>query len=343
MGYAYNELVAPAVLFNNPGITREEFVKYLDETHTSWRYRYNPEQAWDFYNPEYVEERYHNRLRGLASILRLPNTEQFCKFQESRIDENDIFVKPPYIIPAPPDTNYKFEVIIHKQNVVGKPKSMEGEYSFEKLKLGDFWEEPQTGNECGFVKEIIREQFIGKQRVKGDPNYQEFPEEQSPQYKYDFIMRPIREVWKSHRYKTEDKLYRSWPIFHPDNVFDWYTNSGTFYLGPYFNTDTFKWRKIENKYFFDKTTFDLIPASMNCSNAIELGYTDLILTDEAIKHKAWKLLSYKGRNYLQDFLKDFPKAKAEYERAVWDSHTLLSAKIQGLSISDFLRFRMLRD
>lgn len=82
---------------------------------------------------------------------------------------------------------------------------------------------------------------------------------------------------------------------------------------------------------------------MNCNNAIGLGYTDLILTKEAIKHKAWKLLSYKGRGHLQDFLRDFPDARVEYERAVFDSHTSLSAKLQGLSVSDFLRFRMLRD
>jgi hypothetical protein len=82
---------------------------------------------------------------------------------------------------------------------------------------------------------------------------------------------------------------------------------------------------------------------MNYGKILELGYTDLILTAEAIRHNAWKLLSYKGRMYLQDFLQDFPDSRAEYNHAVWDSHTSLSAKLQGMSISDFLRFRMLRD
>lgn len=63
------------------------------------------------------------------------------------------------------------------------------------------------------------------------------------------------------------------------------------------------------------------------------------MTSEAIKYRAWKLLSYKGLQHFPQFLEDFPEVVAEYGIAIWDSHTSLSAKIQGLSISDFLRFR----
>jgi len=339
MGYAYNELVAPAVLFRNPGITREEFVKLLGETHTSWHYGYNPEQTWNEYNPEYEEDRYHNGLEGLASILRLPNTEQFCKFQESKVDENGLFVRAPYVLPAREGADYKFEVIIHERNRIGKPKRMKSEYSFEKLKPGDVWEEPQMGCECGLVTEILREQFVGRDGQKDELD----EHAEGPQYEYDFVILPIRGIWSMRKYKSKERLHRSWPVFHPDNVFDWNVQSGSFYLGPYFNTDTFRWKKKDKKYLLDELTFDLIPASMNCAGSIGLGYTDLILTAEAIKHNAWKLISYKGRAHLQDFLKDFPDSRAEYERAVWDSHTSLSAKLQGLSVSDFLRFRMLRD
>ncbi len=339
MGYAYNELVAPAVLFRNPSITREEFVKLLGETHTSGHYGYNPEQAWDYYDSESEEERYHQGLEGLAHILRLPNTEQFCKFQESKVDDNGLFVRAPYVLPAREGADYKFKVVVHKRNIIGKPRTMKKEYCWGRLKPGEVWED-WTGAEWGLVTQVIEERFIGKE----DQEDSEFPEEpDSPTYESDFIMMPFRSSWKVHKYKSKERLHRSWPIFHPDNAFDWNTSSGSFYLGPYFNTDTFRWKKKGTRYFIDESTFDLIPASMNCAGSIGLGYTDLILTAEAIKHNAWKLISYKGRAHFQDFLKDFPDSRAEYERAVWDSHTSLSAKLQGLSVSDFLRFRMLRD
>ena len=96
MGYAYDELVAPAILFKNPGITKEEFVKLLDLTHTPYLwYRSTLDQAWDYYDPENVNERYHSGLEGLAHLLNLPNTEQFCRFQETRYDENDLQIDPP--------------------------------------------------------------------------------------------------------------------------------------------------------------------------------------------------------------------------------------------------------
>lgn len=339
MGYAYNELVAPAILFKNPNITREEFVTLLEQTHISFHYSYSSEQEWDYHNPEYPERRYHDGLNGLARILRLSNTKKFCEFQETKQDENGLFIRAPYLIPAPSKADHKYEVIVHQGYSIGKAQIREGELSYERLKPGDVWQEPYIGDESGLVTSIINESFIGIQ----DEEDLEFWEKKSLIYEYDFVIKPIRGVWKRHKYKSEKRLYQFWPMFHPDNIFDWGASSGSFYLGPYFNTNTFRWKKNDERYFLDELTFDLIPASMNSTNRIELGYTDLILTAEAIKHNAWKLLSYKGRNFLQDFLRDFPESKAEYERAVWDSHTSLSAKLKRMNVSDFLRFRMLRD
>ncbi|MDP3986792.1 MAG: hypothetical protein Q8P81_01045 [Nanoarchaeota archaeon] len=339
MGYAYNELIAPAVLYRNPGITREEFVEILDGTHTSWHYEYAPEQAWDYYNPGFEKDIYHEGLSGLARILRLDETERFCEYQESRVDENGLLVRAPYVVPVSfLGADHKFEVIVHERNVIGKPKVIKNEYSFEKLRQGDVWKEHFMGEECGLVASIIREQFIGQENP-GDSR--DFPGEQDPQYQYDLIINPIKSVWKKYKYKSEARLYRSWPTFHPDNVFDWNAVSGSFYGGFYFDINNFRWRKKDGKYFLEESTFDRIPASVNSGDGMELGYTDLILTAEAIKHNAWKLLSYRGGIHIQDFLRDFPDSREEYERAVWDSHVSLSAKSQGVNISDLLRLRML--
>ena len=60
MGYPYNELIAPAILLTNPGITREEFIKLLDETHSSCIHEYRPGDPWDYY--VYEDEIYHRGL-----------------------------------------------------------------------------------------------------------------------------------------------------------------------------------------------------------------------------------------------------------------------------------------
>ncbi|MFH1211919.1 MAG: hypothetical protein V1659_03230, partial [Candidatus Woesearchaeota archaeon] len=100
------------------------------------------------------------------------------------------------------------------------------------------------------------------------------------------------------------------------------------------------WSMRENRYYFDERTFDLIPASIRSKNR-HYGYTDLVLTREALRHRAWKLLSYKGLCHIDQFLRDFPDARLQYERAVWDSHTSLFAKGAGMTVFELLRMRLL--
>ena len=102
----------------------------------------------------------------------------------------------------------------------------------------------------------------------------------------------------------------------------------------------FAWVKVNDRYSLAPETFDRISAGSN-TTAMSFGYTDLVLTAEAIRNRAWKILSYKGLKHSPRFMRYFPEARKRYSRAVWDSHTSLSAKQQNMTISDLLRFRIL--
>jgi len=326
MGYTYNDLVAPAILLDNPGITREEFAKLLDQTHSSCFHEYNPEDKWDYYTKETEDDNYHNGLEGLVHILLLENSQKFVEFQKPRVDENGFFIKAPYMLPAREGADYQFEVIIHEKNVFEEPKIQE-DYSFEKLNVGDIWEETMMGADMGIVLKIVEEKDLSK-----EDDY----EESSPGYFYNMIIKPFNAQYREEHFKSKQELYQKWPQFHTDFANDWSQKTGHFLVGC-LGGNNFLWLQKQGKYYLDKQTFDRIPASFGSS--LDLGYVDLILTSEAIKHKAWKVLSRRGLQHCSQFLKDFPDALPRYARAVWDSHTSLSAKMQGMSISDFLRFR----
>ncbi len=328
MGYAYNDLVAPAILYGHPGITREEFVRLLDKTHSSNIYEYKAKQPWDYYNKN-EDERYHKGLGGLAGILGLEYTQRFREFQQPWIDENKLLIKPPCLLTALPGKRHKFEVVVHERNVFEEPRQIQS-CSWSKLGEGDIWEETMIGFDKGFVLKIIKEK-----------RYSQGTDEDSgggPEFFYDMIIRPFYADGRTEKFKSEQDLYAKWPQFHPDFVRDWSKERGHFTCTGPFGGNDFLWLRRQEKYYFDDATFDKISASFRCSGS--LGYVDLILTGEAIKHRAWKVLSYRGLQHFPQFLKDFPDIIPVYERAVWDSHTSISAKLQKMSVSEFLRFRM---
>jgi hypothetical protein len=330
MGYTYNDLVAPAILLDNPGITREGFAKLLDQTHSSCFHEYKPEDKWDYYNKETEDDNYHRGLEGLAYILGLEDSQNFIEFQQPKADENGLLVKPPLMLPAREGADYQFEVIVHEKNVFEEPR-IEQDQSFGKLKIGDIWEESMTGYDTGIILKILDE-------IKYQKGEEE--EESGPGYEYKMLIKPFHAECREEHFKSKQELYEKWPQFHTDFANNWSQKTGHFIVGC-LGGNNFLWIQKQGKYYFDKQTFDRIPASFGSS--LSLGYVDLILTSEAIKHKAWKVLSRRGLQHCPQFLEDFPEAVPRYARAVWDSHTSLSAKMQGMSISNFLRFRMLKN
>ncbi len=330
MGVPYNKLVAPAVLFLNPCVTREEYIQLLENTHSSCFREYNSDESWDYFDPRMDDARFHGGLEGLARILGLKKSTKYKEFQEGHYDENGLFVRPPCMLPARDGAQHRYEVIIHQENVIEAPKTVDS-CAWDKLTIGDIWEETMMGAESGIVTKIMEEEFIGREDSEEDG----WVDSTGPKYNYKMEIKPIRGAYGEQRYKTQEDLRKEWPQFHPDFVYEWAKERGHFVDSD--GVDKFSWMREGDKYSLDPKTFDVIPASGFCRMA--MGYTDLILTAEAVRHNAWKVLSYKGMKYLDWFLRDFPEAKSRYDLAVWDSHTSLFAKMKGMTITELLRFR----
>lgn len=334
MGFTYNGLIPVGILFMNPGITREEFVELLDQTHSAGLLGYEEDEAWDYY-PEFQEPLHHGGLEGLAAILGLNSTKQYSKLMEGRYDENGIFINPPSYLP--PNENRseepdKFLVHIHEKNIIGSPERRK-ELSWGKLKKGSVWKEIQCGLEHGLVEKIFWEEDFGAE----DEDFLDGID--GPRYDYDMEIRIIETIYRKEAFETEEEMLEAFPQFGPDYIYDWSQEKGKFLL-TYFNPNFF-WINRDGKYYLDETSFAMIPVGLSEGSEFELGYTDFILTLEALKHNAWKLLSYRGTKWLPDFLKDFPDSKAAHEKAIWDAYTSFYARDQRMSTSDFLRFRLL--
>ena len=150
-------------------------------------------------------------------------------------------------------------------------------------------------------------------------------------------IKPIFKKLKEELFTSRDELLKAWPQFHHDFIYNWAQKSGNFSV--LLSDNIFFWLNQNGEYYLDRETFNKVPASFWVNR--NFGYIDLILTSEAIKHKAWKVLSYKGLKHVPQFLEDFPDALPIYEKAILDSYTSLYAKYNRLTVSEFLRKRLL--
>jgi hypothetical protein len=348
MGYPYNTLIAPAILWENPRVTREEFAELLDRTHSSNTREYKEEEDWDFYNPRIEDSNYHDGIEGVAYFLCLGNTEEYLDFVHGATsDENGLTILPPYWRPLDDEkteeSGYRYELVRHIGNEFD-PVSRSKELSWDKLKVGSLWEETMMGAEKGVVTKIysggpieidVEEKEL-LEKLYGEPVDDVV---MGPQYEYDMDIRPVFPKVEIKGFKTMEDLWEECPLYNPANSFDWTKSNGHFRSG-FFGGDNFLWEKKGEKYSLDKRTFDLIPSSIREGS---LGFTDLILTRGALRHNAWKMLSYKALQHFPQFLNDFPDVRAEYDKAIWDSQNAADAKEKKMTTSELMRKRMLRD
>jgi hypothetical protein len=229
MGYFYSELIPPAVLFNNPGLNREEFIEALEEVRSSGM-EIDRSLPLDSYDKSDFLNDYNKGLLGLAYILRL--------------------------------------------------KSKAGSWPIEEKFFSDWYSD-------GY-------------KVGGSEN--------------------------------QKKLVAAFPT---EQVYDFTQANGVF-----LHTEKYFWMKVKDKYYLDPKTFDKIPPGFLQDMDDLMGYTDLIITAEAIKHKAWALFSRYGRSHVRRFFNEYPDSKLAWEKAVWDAHSSLYVKDREMSHTDFLRFRL---
>lgn len=326
MGYMYHELVIPAFLLDNPGLTKEELVE---------RFSRMPSGLDHFEEDFPLEGRFDSafplmkNLDEFADKFRIKYKQEFIDFDSNRKeDENGLYIDSPKIH-EPENSQYKYVVVIHKENIVHPPKRTT-QWSWHELSIGSIWEEVQNGEETGIVRKIFE--------VINSPSGNEDEPCDGPSYRYDMELSLIEEKYDIEKFMTEEDLFEKWPQFHPENKFDFSQESGSFFAG--MNSDQYHWYQKNSRYYLDKEkTFNRIPAGT--AKSIKYGYTDLILTAEAVKHSAWKIISYRGKDHMEQFLKAFPDSVKRYNKAVWDSHTSIYAKEKGITVNELLRLRML--
>ena len=271
MGYPYNELISPAILLDNPGLTKDQYIRQFQETHSSPFVEFDITDPWDSFF-----KRGDIRSDRLPRVLNLKYSEEYEKFQTPTKDQSGLPLYPPSLISSSTEDGFIYKVIKHIGN---QPENS------QLLK-------------CNSQK--------------------------------------IIEITEEEIFNSESELFQKWPQFKPENIYDWSQVNGCFSV--LMGDKKFLWKNTNGRFFLDDETLNKISSGFSVTG--EYGYTDLILTAETIKHKAWKLLSRKGLKHLDTFLKDFPDVIPRYEKAVWNSHTSIYAKNNQMSNLDFIRFRI---
>jgi hypothetical protein len=353
MGIAFVELIDQALLLDNPGVTREEFIALINSTHYTQLIDYRNEDSWSSYDSKLGRNSsFENDLERLARVLCLGESEKYKKFQTPGLDENNISLFPPQKSDQPIlkysreeiwNCGMEYKIVIHERNVLLGTRRVRTR-SNHRLKPGQEWYNPNQYDEPGIILKIYSE------RPLKDIHDKPRRDRDIPRWGYDMKVQRAKQEWRIERFATKKGLFRLWPEFSPEFMYDWEQKDGHFSSGIR-GTDNILWLNQEGKYYLDRRTFDRIGAGFSnwglqnpdywgYINSV-WGYTDLIVTAEAIKQKAWKLFSHHGQGHISSFIGDFPNSRERYERAIWDAHTSLYAKKAGMTVSEFLRFRTL--
>lgn len=334
MGYPYNELITPAVLLDNPGLNKDQFISKLKSVHGTPFGERNHTDPWNIYSPDddFREEE-------LPRILGLEYSTKYKLFQMKRFDKNGLALFAPRLLPGFSEVNVdgvprlkkEYKVVNHVRNELGNPEAIE-------ITLSEYIE---AGEQIDFENNFYENSRFLVKKVMSKKNClveEESQWDELPEYNYLLEVQKVNEIIELENFYSEKDLYEKWPQFKPENMYDFSKSKGTF-VEPFLR-GSYLWKQIDGKFYLDEETFNKIPANFSAYPHLAYGYTDLILTAEAIRCGAWKLLSRRGLDHLEDFLRDFPEARERYEEAIWDSHTSLAAKSRGMTYTELLRLRL---
>ena len=210
MGITCNYLVAPAILLNTPGLTREEFAEKLKEVHHSMD-DIDLSKPWNYVS-KYEEEDLRRGLYSVAMVLGLEITKKFKEFSKVKKRGLEGLIFPPYLR----FEKNSFKVVVHKGNKILKEVKTEVE---EDVREGDFvYSPPFCDCHYGLIKKVLK-----KYEYKDDI----FPDLKTTIS--EVILLPFFKVEEEIIYKTEEELWKDWPQFHPDFMFDWNKEKGFFH------------------------------------------------------------------------------------------------------------------
>jgi hypothetical protein len=329
MGAVNVNFVVPAILLDNPGVTREEFSDLLNQIHVGDPPKHY--QEWDKIGPiekEMVKydsgiiPSFHHGVYGLAKHLGLNYIgEKYPNF--------NIELSTPYIYSGrSASVSKRLDVIIRDDdNTWQRPKYKVSVHKSDKLtssrvELTEFFQEIEINKilDCEDEKAFV----VRKILEKSDYDDIEY---------CSFLADVIKPEWEENEYFSIDDLSRGFPELSPDSIFNWEQNEGiisnfnrhsTLYRG-----EQPRWEKRNNKYYLQ-----------NASEFTETNYTSLIITAEAIREKAWGLFAFRAYAMTEDFLLDFPESRKRHDKAVVDWQTSQYAKNQGMTNNEYLRWHL---
>lgn len=335
MGHPYDCLVAPAILLDNPGITRGEFAYLLDQTYADGTISYTPQE--NLFKKKSQSFRFNTGLEGLAHLLRLKRQRakgEYSYYDNIQYDElGQQYGSYELILPESLESD-SYSVEVHRRNLYSKPETVTG-FSEYDLTVGSIWHDA-----IGEREAVVLKIFSEKNGYFAD-GY--------PCNEYQMEIRPFQRQIETFTYESKRDLYLDWPEFHPANVYNWNKTHGAFYTDSCMdNRRAFKWYMKDGKYYFDPKSFNVMPMVNNrkmrpydIGKNRQLGYTDLILTAEAVRMGAWKVLSRHGDQYLDEFLSKCPESYKRYQRAVWDAFVYQDYRKRNLHLTnkEYLDFR----
>ncbi len=346
MGYAMDFLIPAAIMYANPGLTREEYAEVLRQI----RFPASRLMIEDFeyVGGEYASSDYKAGLFSVARILGLEPTQEYKEFSKPVKDEKGLNVYAPSIRPivrpivgAFLEPMYK--VTLHLQNKVTVPK-----------KKVEVWRHVSNKNEKFKPQEIIDMEFY--QSMDSSANWQilevldqdfcptELDETGFPIDFDDYgmpgdmfhahlrVLEFIRE-FDEVTFPDLDSLTAAYPMLHPDQIWDWSQEKGDISLSNVFLSDRRKdggvhWIMKNRRYYIDFS-----------SRVSEKIYTSLRVTMAAIKQGAMGAFGHQPSDghYWPKLKTNFPEIRQENNDAVVDYWTSRRAIQTGSSISEWLR------
>ncbi len=371
MGFPYHTLVPAAILLDNPGITREEFVQLLHQTEVytgSIESYYAGREKWDGYFKQLSAEEkrklikgqnrirwdlrgveryygefedFHAGIYGLSRLLNLEFSPQVIEWAQGKLKKDQFGLE--YGVPRLSvirvrdkewrEPQYKVTAPLASE-LVDESKSIEGVFTVkatpkkgEVFESASIWDGPDAWETSPIHLYLVER--CSRLRRRGGTDYK-------------MKIRGIVHRERTEEFTTLQDLIETYPQYDPDFAIDFSQTSGQLKADLTWGRDNWRWKQVDGKYYLDTGyVFNKIPASFMCPGSPSLGYHDLILTAEAIRNRAWKLLSYSGVNHLRNFLNRFPSSRERHEKAILDSYTSLFAKSRGMTHTELLRFRLL--
>lgn len=333
MGAPNHELIPAAILYEHPGLTRDEFIQALDDTRCCDMLTCSPQCDWNDYGGEHENDTYHRGIFGLAEILGLQRTRYKTLFQQM-CDETGFNQMPRYfsIVSRKENEQWKepgYRFLLHTHDTVSEPESKKGIISEGKMERGNLFYDWPHGNL------YVADHIVAQEQIADDE------EDHNAVFRATLTGRRVEHMIEREEFDSLSSMLQAHPDTDPDLIYDFSQERGSFHAWLCTGCQP-EWYQKNGRYFWDENAlWQKALAHEQKKKTLDLPqylYSSLVLTAEAIRSKAWNLLCYDGLRNQQRFLADFPEARLAYERKMQGWWMSVRFAKEGKTNVDMLRF-----